>query len=99
MNKKIKAARDNYIKEHNIFDGGYSSAGEISDEELKFHMNMQAMKEIKELRESVKAYLLEIYSSIRTIKAIMIFWSILGAIGLGLYIVTTIRTLKILGIG
>lgn len=99
MNKKMKAAREDYIKDYSIYDGNYPNvnSSDITDEDLKLHARMQTVKEIKNLKDSNKAYLAEIHSSLRTIKTILIFWSILGAIGMGLYIITTIKSLSILG--
>jgi hypothetical protein len=89
MNKKIKMAREDYIKEYSIYDGNNPNinSDEISDDDLKLHTGMQSVKEIINLKDSNKAYLAEISSSLKTIKGWVTFWSILSIVAIVAYII------------
>lgn len=97
MNAKIMAAREEYIENHELYDGDFPNgdSSNISDEDLKLHACMRAVKEIKDLRETNKAKLESILSSVDTIKNWVSFWSILSIVAAAVYILIWLSNLDL----
>lgn len=96
MNAKTIAAREDYIENHELYDGDFPNgdSSNISDEDLKLHACMRAVKEIKDLKETNNAKLESIASSAETIKNWISFWSILSIVAAVVYLLIWLSALN-----
>ncbi|HHW31425.1 MAG TPA: hypothetical protein GXX20_07110 [Clostridiaceae bacterium] len=98
MNRKLKIIIDDYIKNNGIYEGSYPNVNtsDISNEDIILHTRIKTASGINDLLDINKYYLSSLLSSINIIKWLMIFWSILGAIGIIFNIISTIKIIKYL---